>query len=170
MSLQLLLLRHADALPRKGPMEDADRALSASGHEQALRVATQLQRSGFVPGRVLISNAKRVQETWQTLKANCGYSLEAESRSDLYLAPAGSLLQTLMTLGGGQPLPTLLIGHNPGLSVLALALTGDQGRAEDRARLINGIPPAGSVLLACDIERWGDLHPGSARLIECRHP
>ena len=170
MPLQLLLLRHADTQPRKGEMEDADRPLSMPGREQAQRVANHLLQTDFIPGRVLLSDAKRVQETWRILEKVCSYSIEAESRADLYLAGAGTMLNLLMHQGPVLSSPTLLIGHNPGLSLLALALAGNHGTAENKAKLSTGLPPGGSAHLTSDAESWSELRPGSAQLTECRHP
>ena len=170
MALKLLLLRHADAQPRKGAMEDADRPLSALGREQAQRVASHLLKTDFIPGRVLLSDAMRVQETWRILQNICGYSIEGESRSDLYLAGAGTLIHLLMRQDPVLTSPTLVIGHNPGLSLLALALAGGHGAAEDNAMLSAGLPPGGSALLTSATESWAELQPGSAQLIECWHP
>ncbi len=58
----------------------------------------------------------------------------------------------------------LLIGHNPGLQDLALALAGG-GDAESLTRLRAKMPTAALATLAAPATRWRDLRPGGAALV-----
>ena len=58
----------------------------------------------------------------------------------------------------------LLVGHNPGLQDLALALAGG-GDAETLARLRARMPTGALATLAAPATRWRDLRPRGAELV-----
>ena len=58
----------------------------------------------------------------------------------------------------------LLVGHNPGLQDLALALAGG-GDSETLARLRAKMPTGALATLAAPLTRWGDLRPRGAELV-----
>ena len=67
---RLVLLRHAQASSRLHGMDDRDRPLSAAGRDELVATARHLRRTGFVPDKVIVSDARRAQESWQALSEN----------------------------------------------------------------------------------------------------
>ena len=57
----------------------------------------------------------------------------------------------------------LIVGHNPGLHDLALALVGD-GSSDDIARLREGYPTGALAEIRFEIDHWSGLSPASGRL------
>jgi phosphohistidine phosphatase len=137
---QLILLRHAKAVPQDEAEEDFDRALAAEGREAAPRVAAALARAGAAPDIVLVSDAARTRETWELVKRSFPSATKRFLKS-LYLCPA----ETLMTEAERTKADSvMLVGHNPGLHDLAsrLAYRNDEMDIRLRAKFP---PGAGAI-------------------------
>ena len=57
----------------------------------------------------------------------------------------------------------MLIGHNPGLELLAVSLGAD-GDEELRQKLATKFPTGTLAVLDAGIDRWADLRPGCCSL------
>lgn len=151
---ELILLRHAHALPAQPGQADRDRPLSAEGRAEADAAAAWLKAHDRLPDRVLHSPARRTRETCERVLAVLGYRDHRED-ARIYDATPGELLSVVDDNDEVQRL--LLVGHNPGLEqVAALLSTGQSG--EHR-----GLPPAGIVVL--HLPRGMALEPGAAKPI-----
>ncbi len=160
---RLALMRHGDAgaKPRSG--EDRDRALTPRGRAAARAGARRLLEAGFRPTVPLLSSALRVRETWHEMTPVLDGKARPRFEDSLYLANPNSLLLAL-SLSDDRETDLLLIGHNPGLSILARALCREVAPGVDPAMLLQGMPPAGLLLLHFDLSAWRDLKPGLGRL------
>lgn len=121
----LLLMRHAKA--ERGPGKaDFDRTLVERGWREADRVAADFTAAGLLPDTVLCSAARRTRDTLAAvlpyLSADCAIAL----RRDLYDAEADDLRAALAGAAGEC---VLLIGHNPAIHGLAVALAGSAPEA-----------------------------------------
>jgi len=85
---------------------------------------------------------------------------------ELYLAPAGALLERLQALPAEAD-PVLLVGHNPGLENLVQGLAG-RGEPEAAGRLREGLKTATLAVLECPA--WPELAPRSAQLTALVRP
>jgi phosphohistidine phosphatase len=83
--------------------------------------------------------------------------------ADLYGAGDGSLLRRLHRLPDKAD-SVLLVGHNPGIQDLALALAG-RGDAETLARLWAKMPTGALATVATPVTRWRDLRPRGGELV-----
>jgi phosphohistidine phosphatase len=63
----------------------------------------------------------------------------------------------------------LMIGHNPGLQDLAVALAASAAKRE-RARLAEKFPTAGMARYDVDAARWADIDPANVELVEFLRP
>ena len=121
--MHLTLLRHGLAA-MISPTGDFARELETRGWDQARAAAVVLQQSGLpLPDRILCSPAMRTRQTAARVMQELALDealLQLDQR--LYLASAETLLEVV----GEQrdPRHLLLVGHNPGLSELALRLGG----------------------------------------------
>ncbi len=85
-----------------------------------------------------------------------------------YLAGASRWLEELRGIPEEQQ-AVLVIGHDPGLHDLALALARPDGSPEYR-QLRKNLPTGALVELEVRIASWRDLAPGSARLAAFTRP
>ena len=120
----LLLLRHAKSSWADPTVADHDRPLAPRGVRAAHQIESHLRREGIRPALVLCSSAGRAQETLSAVRPALGDSADVRIESDLYGADAATILQRLRSVD-----PTvasvMIIGHNPGLELLAVDLAGD---------------------------------------------
>lgn len=124
---RLHLLRHAKS-SRDGEADDRERRLSRRGRDDAWTVARTLPRALGDLDLVLCSSAVRTRETAELVLA--GYEPRPQIRFEdaLYLASPAALLKRLTQIEEAAD-AVLVIGHNPGLHELALALALPEGPA-----------------------------------------
>jgi phosphohistidine phosphatase SixA len=149
---ELILLRHAEALPAGGGHGDAERRLSGRGEQEARAAGTWLAQHGVRPDRVLCSPAERTRATAALALAALADAPAARPAPEIYDATPGELLALLDQHEDAGTV--LLVGHNPGIERLVALLV--EGRSDE----FRGMPPAGLAVLHLD----GALEPGSARL------
>jgi phosphohistidine phosphatase len=122
MSRILVLLRHAEAQPAGPAAADFDRTLTARGRAQAQEAARRIASAGLYPDLLLASPAARALETAAIVVPGLADTGKMLAPAVLYLASAPVLLSTLQACDDAAQ-TLLLVGHNPGLSILARELT-----------------------------------------------
>jgi phosphohistidine phosphatase len=118
------------------------------------------------PDLVLCSAASRARETFALVREAIG-DPNAAIEKGLYLASAGRLLARLRRVADDVG-SVIIIGHNPGLHDLAVALT--PATSEAQARIAEKLRTAAVVQLAAKINRWRDLDPKAIRLVAYTTP
>lgn len=116
---ELTILRHAQAVPWQPEAEDFPRALSEAGREHAVRLAHWMCTQSDLPEEILCSPAQRTRETLAPFLA---MRPELEARTHFIPQLYGASTQTLTRLLDGAFAGSnriLIIGHNPGLELLA---------------------------------------------------
>ena len=158
--LRLLLLRHAKAGWASGAM-DLDRPLSGRGQGAAALMGGYLRDEGLRPDLVLVSPARRTQETWERVRPLLG---DAATREDerIYEAPVLRLLGVVQEVEP-EVRTLLMIGHNPGFEDLAKLLAGE-GDEDAILRLDRKYPTAGIAVIDFPQETWAEVQPGAGRL------
>lgn len=158
----LYLLRHAKSSWKDAAIDDADRPLSKRGRRAAKAMGEHLLRSEIAPAQVLCSPSRRTRETLERLQRALPDALPVRYEQAIYLAEAPALLRRLSRLSDSLA-SVMIIGHNPGLEMLARMLVcgGDE---DARGRLARKFPTCALATLAAGIESWHDLAPGSATL------
>jgi phosphohistidine phosphatase len=137
---QLLLLRHAKSSWEDAALPDRDRPLNKRGRRAAAAMRQAMHELGLTPDLVLVSPARRTQETLAGLEPWDETPL-VEPAETLYLASAQQLLSVLR--GVNETVRSvLLVGHNPGLHELAVMLAGSHAADPDKMakRLAAGFP------------------------------
>jgi len=137
---ELILLRHAEAVPIETAGDDQQRPLSTRGEQEAQAAGRWLAAHGVRPDRVLCSPTRRTDETARLAAA------------EIYDASPGELLALLDQHAETGTL--MLVGHNPGIERLVALLV--EGRSDE----FRGMPPGALAVLHLD----GALEPGNARL------
>lgn len=167
---QLLLLRHAKSSWDDAAVPDKDRPLTPRGKRAAAAMREAMRDLGLVPDLILVSTARRTQETLEALEPWDDTPL-VEPMDQLYLASAGQLLSSLRAVAETVR-SVLVIAHNPGLHDLALELGGHPppAAAKDAAELlVRGFPTAGLAEFLVSVP-WSRLAPGQARLVRFLTP
>ncbi|MBP5856123.1 histidine phosphatase family protein [Marivibrio halodurans] len=177
--LTLFLLRHAKSSWSDQNLPDFDRPLAPRGHKAAPRIGAYMADRGFAPGRILCSSAQRTRETLALvlphLDGDCDVTLtrsvyESNDEHDLLalIAAQSAPPFTPRPVTGAHRL--MLIGHNPAMQDLALALAGN-GAPDDRAALAEKFPTAALAVLTFDgTDGWAGLAPGSGLLTHFIRP
>lgn len=157
----LCLMRHAKAVPQEAEAEDRARPLAERGEQAARAVALWMADQGLTPDAVLCSSALRTRQTLAAVLPVLGGKPQVFYEDGLYLAEPRALLARLRKVAADR-MTVLVIGHNPGLHELAIALAGSAGGKLAR-RLRESLPTAA---LACfELEgSWTSLGRGEARL------
>jgi phosphohistidine phosphatase len=132
-------------------------------------MANAMRGLGLSPDVVLVSSARR---TLQTLEAFLPLpdSPIIEPMDEVYLASWQNLLGLLHRVPETAR-SVLLIGHNPGLHDLALALTGavSMARNPDARRMAGGFPTAALAEFSIS-SPWPGLAEGGGRLVRFMIP
>ncbi len=141
---QLLLLRHAKSSWDDASLPDRDRPLSGRGRRAIAAMRGVMRELGLSPDLILVSPARRTQETLAGLEPWDETPL-IELIETLYLGSAEELLDVLRDVNETVR-SALLIGHNPGMHDLAVRLTGTAS-GDTAQRLAKGLPTAALVEL-----------------------
>jgi phosphohistidine phosphatase len=156
----LYLLRHAKSSWSDPSLSDRERPLAPRGRRDAKRVAEHLARLGTEPELVLCSTAVRTRETLDRVQRVFGVAVTMQLEDELYGASAGELLERLRSVADDVA-SVMLIGHNPGLEDLALALASS---GSELARLEAKFPTAALATLEVPTATWRELSAGDAVL------
>ena len=156
---RLYLLRHAKAGWALPGVRDFDRPLDASGIADAETIGAAMRAGGHVPDLTLCSNAKRARETLEGIAGHTdtGRVLFFDS---LYSEDAAGYLNIIRENGGFGSL--LVIGHNPMMEDLAMAVSGD-GDESAMATLNYGFPTSGLAVVRFP-GSLADAAPGAGHL------
>jgi phosphohistidine phosphatase len=158
----LYLLRHFKSSWKDKQLEDFDRPLGKRGRKAAEAMAGHLARNGIGPDQILCSPSRRTCETLERMGETFA-AVPTRFEKGIYLADASSLLRRLRRLG--DVASVMIVGHNPGLEMLASVLVGT-GEKVPRARLARRFPTGALVVLTADIEDWRQLEAGCALLVD----
>jgi phosphohistidine phosphatase len=151
---RLILLRHAKSDWPDG-VADADRPLAPRGKEAAPKMAAYLAAQGLIPDRVLVSPARRTQETWDLVKSVLG-AVADETVPQIYEAPVSRLLDVVQAIPD-EAATVLMIGHNPGFQDLARLLSKP---GEARRALSKKYPTAAIAVIDVSAESWAKVEAG----------
>jgi phosphohistidine phosphatase len=164
---RLMLLRHAKTETDAPSGRDRDRRLDARGHKDATEIGGWIGHNPPFPDSVLVSPAVRAHQTWDIAwEAMKGLAPKphVELVPDLYGAEPTQLLQTIRLASVSDPKRLMLVGHNPGMHELALALAGS-GDAASRKALGDNLPTSGLAVLDFTIDDWNDVAFRRGRLV-----
>lgn len=147
-SKQLFILRHAKSSRTDPNLSDCERPLNARGRAAAPLIGAHLAGILDAPlDCVLVSTAKRAQQTWELL-GHAEQLVRPALRLDrLYHADLPTLAQIIADYVWPKARRVLVIGHNPGLHDFCCEAAAFQpGHSPDAsARLAKKLPTAGLV-------------------------
>ncbi|GGW99470.1 SixA phosphatase family protein [Streptomyces lomondensis] len=164
---RLVVLRHAKSA---WPVDVADheRPLAPRGRRDAPAAGRALAEADCLPDLALCSTAVRARRTWDLAAAQWGTPPPVRYDRRLYAAGAPGLLAVVHEVPA-EVETLLLIGHNPGLEELVLALAGD-GLDDSLERVRTKFPTSAIAVLSWRGTTWRALTPGTALLTSVTVP
>ena len=156
---RLMLLRHAKTENEAPSGRDEDRRLDNRGHRDAAEIGSWIGHHPPFPDLVLVSHAMRALQTWEIAweaMKELVSAPEVELVPELYGADVSQLLETIRDASSADPKRLMLVGHNPGMHELALALAGGGDRAGRKA-LTDNLPTSGLAIFDFDLDDWADV-------------
>ena len=160
----LTILRHAKSSWDKPGLDDFDRPLNERGRKSARLMGRELRKRKMRFDLVVASAAVRVQETLEEFAEGYGEDLEVGVESRIYEAGVQTLMDVVRAIPDRVE-KAMIVGHNPGLQQLVLALASDGGKGL-RERVESKFPTAAAAVIELDIKKWGDAGAGSGRIRE----
>jgi phosphohistidine phosphatase len=152
---QLHLLRHAKSSWDDPDLADHDRPLAPRGQKAARRIAENMQAEAIAPELVLCSTALRARETLAVLLPVLAGDVDIRLEARLYGAGVDAVLGWLREVDDAVG-SVLVVGHNPTLHGLALALTGQEDALERF--------PTGALASVRFTTGWAGLSEGGGEL------
>ncbi len=157
------LFRHAKSGDKDNPnIEDFDRPLAARGLKAAPKMGAAMRDRKLRPGLILCSPSVRTRQTLALAAPEAWDSPpEVSFEERLYEASAQTLFKALRELAE-DVVHVMIVGHNPGLQELAIALAppGSAARQQFKEKL----PTSTVACFDFETERWPSLQPGTGHL------
>ena len=157
---RIVLLRHAKADWSSVP--DTERPLAERGRKDAPAAGRWLAGTGILPDLTLCSPSVRTRETWKLVAHELPQRPKTVYEERLYEATLGDLI-ALLNETPDDIADLLLVGHNPGMQVLADALAGE-AEGDVRSRLHRGFPTS-AVAVVAFTGSWKSVEHGAGRLV-----
>jgi phosphohistidine phosphatase len=169
---RLMLLRHAKTENDAPSGRDQDRRLDDRGRSDAAEIGGWIGQHPPFPDSVLVSPAIRAHQTWEiawTAMKGTVPQPQVEFLPELYGADPAQLLHTIRAAATGDPRQMMLVGHNPGMHELGLALASS---GDDKARkaLADNLPTSGLAVFDFAIDDWADVAFRNGRLVSFVSP
>lgn len=158
---RLVVLRHAKSAWPEG-VPDHDRPLGPRGLRDAPAAGRALAEADCLPDLTVCSTARRARRTWELAAAEWGTPPPARFDTRVYGADVPELLGVVRETPP-EVETLLLVGHNPGLEELVLALAGE-GVDDTLERVREKFPTSAVAVLAWHGPSWRTLAPGTALL------
>ncbi len=160
--LTLTLFRHAKSSWELNGLDDRERPLNARGLAAAPLMGAYLAEHRLVPDLALCSTAVRTRQTLELASGDWRPAPKTKYEDALYLADPFDLLARVRKAPRTVK-HLMIVGHNPGLQILAIELIGEGDPAQIGA-ISSKFPTAGAVVLTFDVKTWADVGPGKGRL------
>ena len=150
MTLRLILIRHAKSSWSDPFADDHARTLNKRGQASAKAIAKWMAEQEYVPDMVLCSDAARTQETANLILPALNPEPKLQLSARIYHAAPDTLLdmihkQTASTVA--------VIGHNPGIGMLANALV----KSVPEHRRFSDYPTCATTVIDFDVAEWRDI-------------
>ena len=166
---RLTLFRHAKSGWDEPVTRDFDRPLNAKGKRAAQTMGRHMREQGLVFDRIVASPAVRVIETLEAMFEGYGKRLTPVWDRRIYLASAATLLEVVQDTPDAVE-SLLLVGHNPGLEDLVLALVPDASDDVVRVAVEEKYPTASLAEVDFDQAHWEDVCTKEGKLTRFVRP
>lgn len=156
---RLILTRHAKSAWDDPLTPDHDRPLNERGKAAAADLGQWLASRGYVPQKVLCSDAVRTRQTWSGIAPALPATPVMELKPALYHAGPDVMLAVLRH---AQADTVMMIGHNPGIAEFAARLVAHAPLNPEFDRY-----PTGATLVAdFIIDSWDQVGFGMGATVD----
>ncbi|HIO91885.1 MAG TPA: histidine phosphatase family protein [Leucothrix mucor] len=163
---QLYLVRHAKSDWNASYSRDFTRPLSKRGAKDAERIGKKLAELNWLPQKILCSTAERTQQTAEILCQHAAINTNIiVNEADIYEASMNTLIN-LITSTSESTQSLMLIGHNPSIEMLLLALCHNEISVQANGKVVT----TGNIAKVNLSTPWCDLKAGSGELIRLLRP
>src|ERR687898_2485459 len=118
----LLILRHAKSSWDDSALDDHERPLNSRGEQDAPRMGQLVRDEGLLPELVIRSDAVRARLTAEAMADAAEYPGTILLEPRLYQASVAEIVAVLRTVVDREIGTVMIVGHNPGLEELVLAM------------------------------------------------
>lgn len=158
---ELLIVRHGKSSWDDSGVADHERPLAPRGEKAVPLMGERLRARGVVPDRLVSSDAERARHTAELLAEALPLAADAVVLDErVYHAEADDCLALIRELPD-ECACVGLVGHNPTLQELAEHLVDLR---------VAKFPTAAIVHARFDVDRWADVAPGNATLVDFDYP
>ena len=156
MAKKIYLIRHAKSSWKDMKLSDFDRPLNKRGKKDAPFMGARLFKYNVQPDLILTSPASRALKTARLIAKEVQYD-EDKIMEDkrIYGAEVSRLLEILRDLDD-QYRNIFLVGHNPGLTLLAEYFSGLP---------VQNIPTCGIFCVEFQVDAWRDIEEKRGALV-----
>lgn len=157
-------MRHAKSDWADAGSDDMTRPLNDRGRKAAPLMAKFMVENKIDPDRVLCSAAVRTRETLENMIDFFSKRPKVTYQDSLYLASPATMLTSIKSVDEDTN-SLLVVGHNPGTEMLALALANSGTQTSDGLRRIfHKFPTASIAHFAFVIGHWSEIAERTGRL------
>lgn len=148
----LILVRHGHA--EEHCPSDHERNLIDRGRRRVAQTAQWLQQHYSPPDLILTSTAWRATQSADILREDWARKSAYVTHKGLYAADVFGIVEIIQTVPP-RVSRLLVVGHNPGLELLATLLNNNTGLAAP-------VKPGTAIVFQTNCETWADFTPFSA--------
>ena len=166
------ILRHAKSDWGDPAVKDHERPLNERGRSAAPQMGAHLKAKKYKPDLVLCSTARRTVETYELIKPFVGARTPVVFEDALYLAEARQIGERLRWLDEDVG-AVMVIGHNPGLAQLAMALSAAAKTADDaklHERMREKFSTCALAVIELGAKSWREVKMGTGTLKDFMRP
>lgn len=158
----LILVRHAKSSWKDADLDDHDRPLNKRGLRDAPFMAKLLKKEKVDPDLIVSSSAERALTTAKEFAEKLKYPKDKIiSTREIYLAELDDLVEYARQLSEKNE-TVMLFGHNPGITLFANYLAGNNG--------IDNIPTCGICSFGIEAKSWTEVSEGKGKLLSFEYP
>lgn len=149
----VFLLRHGKSKEGAEYKTDLERPLAKRGKREAEFIGQWMAEHDQLPALIVSSPAERARDTALRCARAAGYAGEVRLAGSLYACGERAYLDLLIELDDAIQ-SAMLVGHNPDLSIVVEALSGEYNR----------MPTGALARIDLPVEKWSDL-PGKTGVL-----
>ncbi|MDB5660814.1 MAG: phosphoglycerate mutase [Cypionkella sp.] len=156
---RLILTRHAKSAWDDPLTPDHERPLNERGRAAAADLGQWLASRGYLPEKVLCSDAVRTRQTWAGIAPALSGNAVLELKPALYQAGVDVMLAVLKHAKSDV---VLMIGHNPGIAEFAEKLVAKAPLNLEFARY----PTGATLVVDFAVDAWDQVELGKGITVD----